>query len=305
MRRFLLLTCCLALAIAAPPAAAAKKHKKPKGLGPVVTATAAGPTATTPGASSTATATCPAGHQAVGGGFSAPFTPTGALVVTQSYRSSRDSWRVSAVVVSGAGAATAYAYCRRMTVPVADVTATGTLASGPGESKLVEADCGPKAVAISGGFQMTSGPVPAHLPIPEQSIGGGPARGGTPPVGHWDVVAQNSSTGAQTITAHVYCATGLVRPAFRQDHGFATVPVFGSLTETSVCPPSRKARRKKLKRPKRALSAGAFYSPFIPGTAVLPVHTDSRIAGGAFIDTAVNGGSGTGTLDVQTRAMCF
>jgi hypothetical protein len=300
--RFLLLTCCLALVFAAPPASA-KKHKKPTGLGPVVTATASGPSVTAPGTASEATATCPSGHQAVGGGFSAPFTRTGALVVTESYRSSRRAWHVSAVLVSGAGAATAYAYCRDRTVPVADVAETGTLAGGSGQSKLVEADCAPNTVAISGGFKMTSGPLPAHLPIPEQSIGGNPGRRGTPPIGHWSVVAQNSNTGAQTITAHVYCATGIARPAFRQDYGSTAVPVLGSLTETSACPRPPKAKKKRLKRPKRALSAGAFYSPFSFG--VLPVHTDSRIVGSGFIDTAVNGGSVTGNMTVQSQAICF
>ncbi len=303
MRRLLLLTCCLTLAVAASPASA-KKHKKPTGLGPVVTATATGPVVTTPAGTSAATATCPSGLQAVGGGFSAPFAPGAGLVVNESYRSSRHSWRVSAVLVSGSGAATAYAYCRRKAIRVTDVAATDTLASGPGQSRLVEADCTPRDVALSGGFQMTSGPLPAHLPIPEQSIGGGPVPGGKPPVGNWQVVAQNSSTGAQTITAHVYCATGIKVPAFRQDHGTATVPVFGSLTETSVCPraPKAKKRRRKLKP---VLSAGAFYSPFSIGIGVLPVHAESRIVGNGFIDTAVNGGSATGTMTAQSQAMCF
>jgi hypothetical protein len=38
---------------------------------------------------------------------------------------------------------------------------------------------------------------------------------------------------------------------------------------------------------------------------VLPVHTDSRISGSGFIDTAVNGGSAQGTMTVQSQAMCF
>jgi hypothetical protein len=37
----------------------------------------------------------------------------------------------------------------------------------------------------------------------------------------------------------------------------------------------------------------------------LSQHTDSRIAGGGFIDTAVNGGSVTGQMTVQSQAMCF
>jgi hypothetical protein len=307
MRRTLLIgSLCLVMAVPVAPALAGKKHKKPNGLGPVVTASQTGPVVSTPAESSAASATCPARLQAVGGGFSAPFTSGGALVVTESYRSSRRSWHVAATLVSGTGAATAYAYCRRKTLPVTDVAATGTLASGPGESTRVEADCAPGAVAISGGFQMTSGPLPAHLPIPQESIGGGPMRGGTPSVGHWDVVAQNSNTGTQTITAHVYCATGIKAPALRQDQGSATVPVFGAVTEGSACPlkPKRKGKRRE-KKTRRILSAGAFYSPFAPGTAVLPVHTESRIVGKRFIDKAVNGGAGTGTLTVQSQAMCF
>jgi hypothetical protein len=304
VKRLLLVLGCLLFVLPAAPALAKKKHKKPKGLGPVVTVTATGALATSPGAASSASAICPPGLQAVGGGYSAPFTSTAALVVTESYRSAPNSWRASATVVSGAGAATAYAYCRRKALPITDVPATGMLASGPGQSKLVEADCATGAVAISGGFQMTSGPLPAHLPIPEESIGGGPVPGGTPPVGYWDVVAQNSNTGEQTITAHVYCATGTKVPAFKQDQGSATVPLFGGLTQTSVCPAAPKAKKGK-KRPKPLLSAGAFYSPFAPGSAVLPVHTESRIVGNGFIDTAVNGGAGSGTLTVQSQAICF
>jgi hypothetical protein len=295
-----------ALLLVVPAPALAKKHKKKSGLGPVVTATVTGPVVTSPADSSTATASCPSGLQAVGGGFSAPFTSSVAMVVTESYRSSPGSWSVSGTLVAGSGAATAYAYCRRNTLRVTDVAASGTLASGGGQSQFVEAHCAPGAAAISGGFQMTSGPAPAHLPIPEVSLGG-PAPAGTPPIGSWEVVAQNSNTGTQAITAHVYCASRIKVPAFRQDQGFATVPVFGSLTESSTCPvpPKRKKGTKKRKTPARLLSAGGFYSPFAPGTAVLPVHTDSRIAGNDFIDTAVNGGAGTGTLTAQSQAICF
>src|SRR5262249_42695650 len=146
-------------------------------------------------------------------------------------------------LVSGSGAVTAYAYCRRSSLPITDVAATGTLASGSGENVLVEADCAPGAVTVSGGFQMTSGPLAAHLPIPEESIGGGPVPGGSPPVGYWHVVAQNSNTGAQTITAHVYCATGIKVPALKQDQVSATVPYLGSLTAMSSCPATKKPKK--------------------------------------------------------------
>ncbi len=298
-----------AVLVLAPSAALAKKkHKKPKGLGPVVTATAVGPTVAAPGISA-ASATCPSGLQAVGGGYSAPFDATNRLVVTESYRSSVSTWRVSAFVGAGGGAATAYAYCRRNNKVITDATATGTVPSGSGANGSAQALCAPGAVALSGGFQITTGPGPSAIAVPEESVGGGPVAGGIPSVGNWKVVAQNNDTGAQTITAHVYCATGLKLPAFRQDQSSAAVPQLGSLTQTSSCPlvpkPKKKGKKKK-KKPARLLSAGAFYSPFTPGSStVFPVHTDSRIVGNGFIDSAVNAGSGTGTLTVQSQAMCF
>jgi len=79
-----------AIALALAPLAQAEKHeRKPKGLGPVVTATAIGPVATTLATTSEATATCPKRKQAVSGGFSAPFGASGALVVNESYRISK------------------------------------------------------------------------------------------------------------------------------------------------------------------------------------------------------------------------
>jgi hypothetical protein len=306
--RWVAILACLGFVLTASPALAKKKHKKPKGLGPVVTATAVGPTIAAPGISP-ASASCPSGLQAVGGGFSASFDATNKLVVTESYRSSVNTWHVSAFVGSGSGAATAYAYCRRNNKVITDATATGTVPSGFGQNGSARALCAPGAVALSGGFQITSGPGASSIAVPMESIGGGPVPGGVPPVGTWTVIAQNNDSPAQTITAHVYCTTGLKLPAFRQDQGSAVVPQLGSLTQTSSCPPVPKPKKKGKKKKKKSpqlLSAGAFYSPFIPGSStVFPVHTDSRIVGTGFIDRAVNGGSGIGTMTVQSQAMCF
>ena len=300
MRRGLLIALCVVLALQAGPALAKQRGKKPKGLGPVVAVSATGPVVTTPAGTSTATATCPTGLRALGGGFMAPFGSEGAMVVTSSYRNSPSSWQVAGTLVSGAGSATAYAYCRRKALTITDVVATGTLPSGSGQSQPVEAACRKGAVAISGGFQMTAGPLPGHLPIPEQSISADRGTGLVALTRRWQVLAQNSDTGAQTITAHAYCATGIKRRAFGQEQLSAAIPLFGSLTASSACPPGH---AKKAKRPVQRLSAGGFESPFAQG--VLPVHTDSRIAGGAFIDTAVNGGSVTGQMTVRSQAICF
>jgi hypothetical protein len=305
---------CAFLVLAAAPALAKKKHKKHKAAGnPLVTVAAAGNTATNPGVISDATASCPAGTVVLGGGFSAPFNASGQLVVYQSYRSSPSAWSASAVNSAGAGAVTAYAYCRKTSHPITDVVATGTVASGEGENSQVEADCPAGAAAINGGFQTTLGPGANQFLIPEWSIGGGPTPGGTPATGYWHVAAQNSSAGAHTITAHVYCMAGIGLPGLHQDQGSLSVGPLGSLTERSAptCPSTPKPKKKKKGKKKRkprarpTLSSGAFYSPFVPGGPVVPVHTESRIDAGAWIDTAVNGGSGSGTLTVQSQAFCF
>jgi len=292
-------------------AVAKKKHKKPKGLGPVVTATATGNSVSAPGQISTADAVCPSGLQAVGGGFLTPYAGTDLLEIIASYRSSASTWRASAIDASGAGSVTAYAYCRRSKPAIADFANSAPLASGFGRNVLVEADCPPGVPAVSGGFQTTTGPGPAQAVTTESSAGGGPVAGGTPSVGYWDVVAQNNTPGAQTVTAHVYCMSGIKVPALRQDQGSAVVPTLGSLSETSSCPArpkpkkAKKGKKHRKKRPAPLLSAGAFDSPFPPGGAdVIPVHVESRIVGGAFVDRAVNGGTG-GTMTVQSQAMCF
>lgn len=309
-RKVIALAATVALVLLPATALAKKKHKKPKGLGPVVTVTAAGNTATTSGDFSVADATCPAGLQAVGGGFSAPFNnTTAAFVVTESYRSAPNTWRVRALDGDGVGAATSYAYCRRNNKVITDMTGSATTTNGFGENAKAQAVCPPGLAAISGGFQITSGPG-ATTAVPTESIGGGPTPGGTPSDGFWNVTAQNIAT-SETITAHVYCMAGIKLPAFQQVQTSAVVGPFGPVIASASCPPApkvkakKKGKKKKKKKPAQLLSAGAFYSPFTPGSSeVFPIHVEARIDGNAFIDHAIANGTG-GTLTVQSQAMCF
>jgi hypothetical protein len=297
------------IVLAPASALAKKKHKKPIGQGPVVTVSQVGNTAMNPGTTSSASATCASGYQAVGGGFSVPYNGTGHLIVYESYRSSPDTWHVAAYDHGGSGAATAYAYCRLAVKPITDVVATGSTPAVGGGSALVDAACPPSTYAINGGFQTTIGPGGNDFTFVQESIGNGPYPGTPSPVGHWFVVALNNSAHAQTITAHAYCMGGIPAPLFKQDEGSLAAPPLGALTESSSCNvPKKPKSKKKKKRKKKAaplLSAVAFYSPYAPGGPVVPVHTDSRIVGNSAVDTAVNAGPSTGTLTVQSQAMCF
>jgi len=290
----------LAVALTATPALA-KKAKK-KGLGPVVTATASGPVVSV-GGTSTASAVCPPGLQAVAGGFEVPFNAAGHLVATESYRSAPNTWRVSAFNGGGTGSATAYAYCRRSSKSITDAIGTATVSGGYAHNTLAKADCPPGIPVVSGGFQITSGPASTDEAVPEESIGGGPVAG-TPSVGYWDVAVKNNGTAAQTVTAHVYCMAGIKVPAFRQDETSALLPNLGTLSQSSSCRARKSGKKKGKKRPARPLSSGAFYSPFPLDANVFPVHTRSLIVGGGFLDTAVNAGQG-GPVSIQSQAMCF
>ena len=267
----------VALLVLPGSALAKKKHKKPKGLGPVVTATATGNTVTTPGLISTADAVCPSGLQAVGGGFLTPFDGSNSLSVTSSYRVSAGTWRASAVDAAGTGAVTSYAYCRRAKPAIAEFSNSAPLTSGFGHGALAEADCPPGVPAVSGGFETTTGPMPASAVTVESSAGGGPVAGGTPSVGYWDVAAQNNANGAQTVTAHVYCMSGIKVPALRQDQASATTPELWLAQpdlELPACPQAQEEEGQE--EAEEAAGAAA-----LGGRLLQPLHTwrDKRDSG--------------------------
>ncbi len=280
--------------LAFPAGAAAKKHKKPKGLGPVVTATATGNSVSTSGAVSNATATCPEGKQAVGGGYSASLTPANRLFVISSFRSAPNAWTVAAVLSSGTGAATAFAYCRNAGKPVTDSTATGTVPSGGGQVGDATASCPAGTHLISGGFQVDKGVGSGQFAVPTANIGIN-----TNP--SWLVQAVNNVTGVRTITAHAYCMAKIAAPRYVNATASPTLAMGATGALSSPPCPTAKGKKGKKKKPARLLSAGGF-----AGQATLPIEifSDTRINAGTWFNSGVNVTGPTGAIHLTSLGIC-
>jgi hypothetical protein len=240
MKRVALLLGCALLLLPASPALAKKKHK-PKKLGPVVTATATGNTVSSLGNVSTATATCPSGKQAVGGGFSVPLSPSKALFVTSSFRSAPNAWTVAARESKGSAAATAFAYCRNANRSITDVTASGNVPSGGAQVGSASASCPAGTQLISGGFEVING-ASGNYAVPTSSL----AINTSP---SWLVQAVNNTTGAHPFTVHAYCMVGIPAPKFVNATSSPTLAQFASSSLSSPsCPKPKKGKKKKKRR---------------------------------------------------------
>ena len=284
---------CFVLALSATPALAKKKHKK-KGLGPVVTATATGNVVNTPGGVSTATATCPNGKQAVGGGYSTPpLDGNNAIFVLSSIRSSQRGWTVSALVDEGAGSVTAFAYCRNKSKPISDVASTGTVPSGGGAQGAASATCPPGSRLVSGGFDITHGPANSAFAVAVSSQ--------TTTPGVWSVVAVNNTNGAHVFTTHAYCMTGIAAPKVVNASTSATGPALTPVSVSSPTCPKPKKRKGKKKKPAQLLTAGGFASQASPPIAIF---SESRINSNVWLNSGSNVTGPTGTVPASSQGIC-
>lgn len=296
MKRALLVASCLVLLVPAE-AGAAKKKPKPN-LGPVSTVSAVGPVAAAPGAVSTATATCPAGTKAIGGGYAAPFGPAaGGMVVIESYRSGDRSWTATGASTSGSAATTVEAYCRKTTKAVADVVSAVTLPAVPAATAATAATCPPGSKLVSGGFQgsRTAGTAFA-FPLTSLSAS----------AGVWSVLGINTSaSSAQTMVAHAYCVPGIRQPKVLSAVATSVLAPAGSpgSATSPKCPKPKKPKKGKKKPPRRRLSGGGFSVPPPPATPI-PAVTDSRISGGAWLTAAANVSGPAGPVPVTSQAIC-
>ena len=180
-----------------------KKHKVP----PVVTATATA-TGTVGGQIFSATATCPAGTKALGGGFSAPpLTPSSddLAVAVASHKVGANQWQATAQFIGGPGppvTLTTYAYCRKgapVTTPVTVSTPIPDFVEGVSGATPANASCPAGTVQLSGGFAMdvVLGSSTSPIAIPLSSNRTDPLT--------WQATAIAGETG-HTITSQADCA---------------------------------------------------------------------------------------------------
>jgi hypothetical protein len=277
---------------------AKKKHKKAKPLGPVVTATATGNTVSADGNVSTATATCPSGKQAVGGGFSFPLTPANRLFVTTSFRSAPNAWTIAARDSNGSGAATAFAYCRNANHAITDTTSSGTVPSGGAQIGEARSSCPTGTQLISGGFEITNGTGGNYaVPTISSAINTNP---------EWLVQAANNGAGAHPVTVHAYCMAGIPAPTFVNSSSSPTLAkdAASSLSSPSCPAPKKpkKGKKKRKKKPAQLLSAGGF-----AGQSALPIplFSDARIDGATWLAAGANITGPAGPIHFTSQGICF
>jgi hypothetical protein len=182
--------------------------KKDQGLGqpPEWTATAL---AIGPATTASATASCPPGTRATGGGFRAPSSVDAVALVYESIKVGQRSWRASVQVLDmGAPSTltiTTYAYCREHYPHTRTRTSTVRTSGETQVGPTASASCPTGMVALAGGFRM---PPPLNGPT-VTSLYFDSLRSG---ISAWDTRVVTGPAGASTVTGEVYCAKRAASP---------------------------------------------------------------------------------------------
>jgi hypothetical protein len=207
MTRMLTAVCAvLVLSAAAVQAATAKPWSggpaNPHGQGGVVEASATAQ-ATGDGSKATATANCPPGTRAAGGGFDAPSSGDVVGLVYESVKVGQRAWRASAQLLDPGDPSTmtltTYVYCRKhfpVTRSSAETVPTdGQVQIGPTAS----ATCPSGQIAMAGGFHM---PAPLVSPTVTDLFFDSLRSGDS----GWDARVVTGPAGPSTVTSEAYCA---------------------------------------------------------------------------------------------------
>jgi hypothetical protein len=189
----------LGLVLSPVSASAKRKHKKRQGVVQVITATAS--TSVTAAAVPEATATCPAGTTAIGGGINLPLPADSLWSPLDSERVGSSQWRASGSAIPGTGSTltlTVEVYCAKLRGVVTDVPAvnTATTPASPDVSSI--AACPQGTQLLSGGFSEQTPP----------SSGGAVSYRSAPAGNGWSASYKRSGpSGSSTVTTTAYCFT--------------------------------------------------------------------------------------------------
>jgi hypothetical protein len=303
----LALAACAALALTASPAVAKKKHKKPQPtrLNVLTAVGAQGNFITAPGQISTATANCPSGTLAVGGGWNSPFTSSSSVVVTSSYRNTPQSWRVEGQVYFDPGSVAAVAYCRSVTKPISEASGSA-IVPGPFPGRgTASATCPAGSQLISGGFQTPPLGV-NNFATPLANLRSGAST--------WSTTSVNNSSTPVPLTAYAYCLEGIRPPTVLETSSNGNAPAYGSVSGlTGKCPAPPKAkkgkkgkngkRKKRRKLAPQVLSSGGFSTSTDPAGVPFPIFSQSLSFGDAWLATVSNA-QASGDLQVTSQGIC-
>jgi hypothetical protein len=266
----------------------AKKGKGKTGLGPVVTRSASA-SATSINQHVEATATCPKGRKAVGGGFSASAGPGGdVLLVYRSVMSGQRSWNAAAASISSSPQVlTVTVHCRRVKRRIVDATAIATTQPADLSGATAEASCpGKKQRLIGGGFASDVGTSPDKLAIVSVSRRTGSS---------WSYAATNGTPDARILTSHAYCVKGVKSPVTVEQTNTQSVPGHGDLSTSSpACPKGRR------------LSGGGFAgTSFSSPPPQAQIVRESLMAGSAWRASSRNFFNTTATAFLATQGICL
>jgi hypothetical protein len=276
----------LGLAVSAAPAAASKLK--------TVTASA---TTSADDQAATATAICPKGKKAVGGGFFAATSSMGATVsdlyvVYESRRAGKRGWIVSGWRDdNGAPGPTltlsASVNCRKVDGKIREVSGTASLAADPTATATATASCPKGTKAIAGGFAYAPPPSTGgalDFPLPYANLRLGRQS--------WIVSALNGGAAiTTTLTSYVDCQD-VSKPRLRS--GTATLPATQGTLGTALseaCPRRLKPAAGGFQAP--APSAGGGGKP-------LPIFTESQRSGSQWRTSAVQGAGEPGTITADS-----
>jgi hypothetical protein len=211
----------------APP-----QHGNPHQPGSVLEGSATAQ-ATGDGSTATATASCPHGTKAAGGGFDAPSSSDVVGLVYESVKVRQRAWRASVQLLDPGDPSTltltAYVYCRAH-LPVTRSTAETVPTSGEVQiGPTASATCPSGEIATAGGFHM---PAPLVSPTVTDLFFDSLRSGDS----GWDARVVTGPAGPSNVTSEAYCARRGTVPV--EANGSSAPNALDSVTSTATaaCP---------------------------------------------------------------------